>query len=169
VDERSGWTTYQDTRWGYSVRFRGSWHRAAEPVSPKLTDPREILSLATFPLRYRPTDCEAFGGAALHDMARDDVFLTVQERGYDRDSAWRDFPPRPRRFGPTEARPGEARCGDPPGTTVHWRNFTDAGRHFHTLVAIGPDAPASAREQAWHILDSLRLGPDRMPTWPTSG
>ena len=97
------------------------------------------------------------------------MFLTVQERGYDRDSGWLDFPWRPERFGPTDARPGEEGCGDLPGTTVHWRNITDAGRHFDTLVAIGPDAPASAREQAWHILDSLRLDHDRRPTWPASG
>lgn len=167
--QRSGWTTYQDAHWGYSVRFPDSWHRAVEPVSPKLTEPREILSMATFPPRYRPTDCEAFGGSARSQMGREDVFLTVQERGYDRDSDWPDFPPRPERFGPTDPRPAEDGCGDRPGTTVHWRNFTAAGRHFHTLVAIVPDAPLCAREQAWRILDSLRPDPDRRPTWPASG
>jgi hypothetical protein len=161
---------FQDARWGYSVRFPGTWYRAAKPVSPKLRDPREILALATFPLpRYRPTNCEAFGGSARTEMGRYDVFLTVLERGYDRDSEWLDFPPRPEHFGPTEPRPGEHGCGDPLGATVFWRRFSDAGRHFYTLVVIGADAPESAREQAWGILDSLRFDPDRRPTWPASG
>jgi hypothetical protein len=141
------------------------------PVS-RLADPREILALATFQLpRHRPTNCEAFGGSARSQMHREDVFLTVQERGYDRDSEWPDFPPRPERFyaaDPRPGEPGEYGCGDPPGTTVYRRNFSDAGRHFHTLVVIGPDAPASARTQAWAILDSLRFDPDGRPTWPAS-
>jgi hypothetical protein len=171
--EQSEGPVYRDARWGYSVRFPDSWYRAAQPVSPKLTEPREILALATFPLpRYRPTNCEAFGGSARSEMGRDDVFLTVLERGYERDSEWLDFPPRPEHFGPTDPRPGEPGehgCGDPPGATVYWRNFSDAGRRFHTLVVIGADAPASARNQAWGILDSLRFDSDRRPTWPASG
>jgi hypothetical protein len=161
-------TTYTDKRWGYSVAFPGTWHRAIEAVARELTEPREVLSLATFPLRYHPTDCEAFAGAARSDLGSHDAFLTVQERGYDPVSDWRDFPSRPEHFHPTSGEPAEARCGDPPGATVYWRNFTDAGRHFHTLVVIGPDAPGSVRSEAWRILDSLRLDPDRRPTWPAS-
>jgi hypothetical protein len=102
-------------------------------------------------------------------MARDDVFLTVQERGYDRHSEWPDFPPRPKHFGPTDPRPGEHGCGDHPCATVHWLNFSDAWRRFHALVVIGADASASARSQAWGILDSLRFDPNRRPAWPASG
>lgn len=69
------------------------------PVS-RLADPRELLALAAFPLpRHRPTNCEAFAGSARSQMSREDVILTVQERGYDdRDSEWPDFPPRPDQF-----------------------------------------------------------------------
>ena len=62
-----------------------------------------------------------------------------------------------------------AGCGEPAGTITHWRNFTDSGRHFHTLVRVGPDALPSAAEQAWRILDSLRLDPDARPDWPATG
>jgi hypothetical protein len=166
------WPTHQDARWGYSVRFPDSWYRAGQPVS-ELTDPREILALATFPLaRQQATNCEAFAGSARSEMRPNDVLLTIQERGYDHNSDWTDFPQRPGHFGPTDpssADPADPGCGDPPGTTVYWRNFSDAGRHFHTLVVIGPDAPASVRAQAWGILDSLRFDPDRVPTWASSG
>jgi hypothetical protein len=139
----------------------------------ELTDPREILALATFPLhRHVATNCEAFAGTARTQMHRGDVVLTVQERGYDRDSAWLDFPPRPEPFGPDDPQSGEAgdqACGDPPGTTVYWRNFSEAGRHFHTLVVAGPDAPDGVRAQAWRILDSLRFDPGRVPAWVSSG
>jgi hypothetical protein len=52
---------------------------------------------------------------------------------------------------------------------VHWRNFTDAGRHFHTLVRVGPGASPEAAAEAWRILDSLRLDPDYRPDWRASG
>lgn len=53
----SGWTTHHDQRWGYTVSFPNDWNQAPRPIS-RITEPREILSLATFPLRYRPTDCD---------------------------------------------------------------------------------------------------------------
>jgi hypothetical protein len=171
LDEQSGAPMYQDARLGYSVRLASAWHRAPLPVS-QLADPRELVALATFPLaRHLPTNCEAFAGSARSQMDREDVFLVVQERGYDRESEWLDFPPRPRSFSPEDpkpAEPGEHGCGDPPDSTVYWRNFSDAGRHFHTLVVMGPDAPPSARTQAWAILDSLRFDSDRRPNWPAS-
>lgn len=170
-DERSSWVTSQDARRGYSVRFPESWHRASEPISPKLTDPREILALATFPLRYRPTNCEAFGGAGRSDLGPDDVFLTVQERGYDRDSDWPDFPPRPERFGPTpeNMKAAEPACGDRADTDVRWFNFTAAGRYFHVLVVSGSAASRDVRRDAWRILNTLRLDPNVKPDWPASG
>jgi hypothetical protein len=169
-EPQAEWMTYRDTSWGYSVSFPSSWQRAREPVAPSLTEPREILSLATFPLRQQPSDCEAFGGAARSDLGARDVFLTVLERGYDHRSEWPDFPPRPEHFGPSrDAAASDHLCGDTPGTRTHWRNFSDQGRHFHTLVAIGPEATPQTREDAWLILDSLRLDPDRQPSWPASG
>jgi hypothetical protein len=108
------WTDYQSAKWGFEVRFPRSWRRGTEPVTPKLTEPREILSVATFPLRYRPTNCEAFAGSARGDLGPRDAFLTVHERGYDEASEWLDFPPRPERFRPTQdnAKDPEPDCGD---------------------------------------------------------
>jgi hypothetical protein len=135
----------------------------------RLSEPRELLSLATVPLRWHRTDCEAFAGAAGAGMGPGDVELTVWERGSDPNSEWLDFPSRPKRFGPVPAaEPAGRGCGEPPGTMIHWRNFSEFGRHLHTLVRIGPDASPQAANEAWQILDSLRLDRDFTPSWPAS-
>jgi hypothetical protein len=163
-----GWTAHTDADRGYRVSFPGWWRRATEPMS--ITEPRELVSLATVPLSWRHTDCEAFAGAAGISMSPDDVVVTVWERGYDHGSAWLDFPPRPQAFGPVpDAEPAGPGCGEPPGTMIHWRQFSDSGRHLHTLVRIGPDAAPRAAAEAWHILGSLWLDPDYQPSWPASG
>jgi hypothetical protein len=51
----------------------------------------------------------------------------------------------------------------------HWFGFTDAGRHFHVLVAFGPAASAATQTQAWQILDGLRVDPAVRPDWPSAG
>jgi hypothetical protein len=122
-----GWIDYTDAGQGYNLSFPESWHRAAERMS-RISEPREMLSLATVPLSWRRTDCEAFAGAAGISMGPRDVVLTVWERGYDRDSKWSDFPRRPPRFGPVaDAQPARAGCGEPAGTIIHWRNVAIPG------------------------------------------
>jgi hypothetical protein len=165
----TGWTTHEDPERGYSVRYPPSWHRATERMS-RIEDPRELLTVATTSLSWRATNCEAFAGAAGSGMAPEDVAVTVWERGHDRESEWRDFPPRPQQFGPVpDAGPADDGCGEPPGTIIHWRNFADGDRHLHTLVRIGPNAPSSAAADAWLILDALHLDPGFTPSWPASG
>ena len=171
-DERPApdWITYRSAEWGYTVSFPSSWQRAELPVT-RITDPREILSLGTFPLRYRATRCEAFAGGVREDLGPSGALLTILERGFDRSSEWLDFPPRPERFGPSpeNAKGSEPACGDRPGTDGRWLNFTDAGRHFHALVVFGPDAPSTVRREAWRILNSLRLDLNAKPDWPAGG
>jgi hypothetical protein len=163
------WTTHTDADRGYSISFPPSWHRATERMS-RISEPRELLSLATVALSWHKTDCEAFAGAAGRSMGPRDVVVTVWERGYDPGSDWLDFPPRPQSFGPVpDAEPAGPGCGEPSGTMIHWRNFSDSGRHLHTLVRIGPKAPPTAPAEAWQILESLRLDPNYKPSWPASG
>ena len=173
-DQRSGasgveWTLHRDLARGFSVGVPVTWHRATEAMS-RLADPREVVSLGTMTMSWRPTDCEAFAGAAGGSMSTRDVVITIWERGYDERAHWKDFPARPERFGPVaDAEPAGDGCGEPPGTLNHWRNFTDAGRHFHTLVRIGPEVPPGAVDEAWGILDSLRFDADYRPEWTSSG
>ena len=87
-----------DQTHGLAVELPPVWERASASLTPGLGDPREVLSVATFPLRYRPTGCAHVAGSALDDLGERDAFVTLQERGLDPDSGWRDFPPRPAHF-----------------------------------------------------------------------
>lgn len=133
-DSVTAWAARADPDRGCSISVPVSWQLANERMS-RISEPRELLSIGTTALRLQPTDCEAFAGAAGVSMGARDVAVTVRKRGYDRDSGWVDLPPRPARFGPVpDAEPASRGCGEPAGTMVHWRNFSDSGRHFHTLV-----------------------------------
>ena len=163
------WTVRSDPARGYSVEVPDRWQLATERMS-RISEPRELFSLGTGALEWRRTDCEAFAGAAGESMGPADVVVTVWERGYDSHSTWSDFPARPSAFGPVgDGEPANRGCGEPAGTRTHWRNFTDTGRHLHTLVRVGPDASAASRVDAWRVLDRLWLDPDYEPDWRASG
>jgi hypothetical protein len=97
----------------------------------------------------------------------------VLERGRDPASGWPDFPPRPAHFSFEPGMSSEfaaclrTRHGIP--LRDHWFRFTDAGRHFHVLVAIGAHAPPDAERDAYRMLDSLRFDPRVKPDWRSSG
>ena len=155
---------------GIAFELPPGWQRATVSLTPRLTDPREVLTVATFPLRYRRTGCAQFPSSALEDLGPRDALLTVQERGLDPSSTWPDFPPRPAQFGPSLGGPSEASaCAPGARFTDHWFAFADGDRHFHVLVAFGPAAPAAVKRQAWGILESLRIDPRVRPDWRSSG
>jgi hypothetical protein len=161
------WRTISDPRHGLNFELPSGWQRARVNLTPHLVDPREVLSVGTFPLRYRPGGpCAQFPVSALEDLGPRDAFITIQERG--RGSA-AGFPPRPRHFGPRLGGPSEA-PGCVPGKsfTDHWFTFADGGRHFHVLVVFGSAANGAVERQAWHILDSLEVDPRLKPTWRSS-
>lgn len=154
---------------GVAAELPPGWVRASGALMPHLLDPREVLSVATFRLQYRPTRCAHVAGSALEDLGARGAFVTLEERGVDPRSDWPDFPPRPARFGPELGGPSEAAACVPNAPfTDHWFRFTDGDRHFHVEVAFGPDAPAAVQRQAWQILDSLQIDPRVRPDWPSS-
>jgi hypothetical protein len=155
---------------GIALQLPPGWQRATVSLTPGLIDPREVLSVATFPLRYRPTRCDHVAGSALEDLGPTDGFVTLQERGLDPSSTWPDFPPRPEHFGPELGGPSEASACVPSARfTDHWFGFTDSDRHFHILVAFGPEVPVAVQREAWQILDSLKIDPRVRPDWRSSG
>jgi hypothetical protein len=157
-------------RHGLTVELPPGWHAATESLTPNLVDPREELSVATFPLHYRPTACAHVPGSALEDLGPGDAFVSLQERGLDPGATWGDFLDRPTHFGPELGGPSEAPGCTPSAHYVeHWFGFTDGGRHFHVRVAFGPRASAEVQREAWAILDGLRVDPSAMPDWRSSG
>ena len=155
---------------GLTAKLPQGWHAATESLTPHLTDPREELAVATFPLRYRPTGCAHVAGSALDDLGPGDAFVTLQERGLGVPDGEGDFPARPAHFGPELGGPSEASACVPRAHFAdHWFGFSDGGRHFHVMVAFGPQATADGQQQAWAILDRLRVDPGVMPDWRSSG
>ncbi|WP_028065745.1 hypothetical protein [Solirubrobacter soli] len=155
---------------GVSVELAAGWQAAPASLTPNLTDPREVLAVGTYPLRFRETACAHMPGSALEDLGPTDALVTVQERGVDPGSSWSDFPARPAHFGPELGAASEASaCA--PGTrfTDHWFRFSQGDRHFHVLVAFGPQASPAVQAQAWATLDRLRIDPAMTPDWRSSG
>jgi hypothetical protein len=168
-EAEGGPATYENPRRGFSVSFPAGWQRAEGGLS-SLIDPVETLVVATY--RPRPDD-HSCGPLAFAGFDADEALVILLERGLDPSSEWPDFPPRPRRF---EYEPGMTseftEClrttrGIP--LRDHWFRFTDAGRHFHVLVAIGADAPAETGREAYRILDSLWIDPAVRPDWRSAG
>jgi hypothetical protein len=155
---------------GLTVALPPGWQAARGSLTPHLADPREELAVATFPLRYRETACAHMPGSALEDLGPGDAFVTLEERGVDPGSAWAGFPARPAHFGPALGGRSEAsQCTPDAHFTDHWFTFSDAGRHFHVMVAFGPQASDDVQRQAWAILDGLRVDPSVVPDWTSSG
>jgi hypothetical protein len=156
------------TAHGLTVTLPPGWQAAPRSLTPHLRDPREVLAVGTFPLRYRRTDCAHMPASALEDLGDDDAFVTLMERG--RDSSPRGFPVRPARFGPRLGGPSEAaQCAPRARFSDHWFTFRDSGRHFHLLVAFGPKASNATRRRAWSILDGLRVDANARPDWASAG
>ncbi len=143
---------------GVTVVLPSGWQRAQESLTPALGDPREVLSVATFPLRHRERPCAHMPVSALEDLGPRDALVTLQERTMGARSP--QFEPRPDRFGPALGGPSEAsECSETARFRDHWFAFRDRGRTFHVLVAFGPQAPAEVQDQAWRALDGLVVDP----------
>jgi hypothetical protein len=155
---------------GLTAELPPGWQAARESLTPHLTDPREELAVGTYPLRYRQTECAHMPGSALEALGPGDAFVTLEERGLGIPDGEADFPARPARFGPELGGPSEAgACAPGAHFSDHWFGFSDGGRHFHVLVAFGPQASAQVQGQAWAILDGLRVDPGVTPDWQSSG
>jgi hypothetical protein len=158
---------------GLAVELPPGWQAASQNLTPDLGDPREVLAVGTYPLRYRDEaqSCAHIPISALADLGPRDAFVELQERGLDAGSAWTDFPARPARFGPQLG--GRSEAADcfrhDAGFTDHWFGFTDRGRHFHVRVAFGPQTSAAVRRQAWAVLDGLRVDGAQLPDWRSAG
>lgn len=142
----------------FTAALPAGWELASQSLTPRLTNPVEILSAGTVrDAAPRDGSCAHIPVGALERMGPKDVFVTVQERyGEPR------FPDRPAHFALT----GKVEYGDG-GTCApneqqleeYWFGFRDAGRGFHVLVVLGRDAPPERRQEALALLDSLRFEP----------
>jgi hypothetical protein len=149
-----------DVRHGYSVTLPGGWYRARRNLTPQLLEPREILSVATYPLRYqRRARCRIPGcpTPALNGFRATDILISIQERVHARPTT-EDVPIHlQRRQTGLGAGPGSCTRG-----RVAWyafEAFAEAGRSLYVLVVVGKRAPATERADMRRLLDSLHFSP----------
>lgn len=168
------WTVELDRDHGFSVELPAGWIRASGKLTPQITEPLEILTVATLPIADSDPHgvCEPGSRPALPAFTARDALVTLQEsgRGALRINAL-SHPPRPDRFRPENFPDGstftDCFVGDL-AVQDHWFGFADAGRAFHVLVIIGRAASIQIRDEAWSILDRLRFDPDVRPDWKAS-
>lgn len=168
------WTVEIDRDHGFSVELPSGWIRASGKITPQITDPLEILTVATLPIAGADPHgvCEPGSRPALAGFTEQDALVTLQESGRGALRINRlSHPPRPDRFRPESFPDGSTFTGcfvaDLP-VEDHWFGFADAGRAFHVLVIIGRAAPRHVRDEAWSILDRLRFDPRVRPDWKAS-
>lgn len=146
-----------DDRGGrFSIRFPAGWKRAAESLTPLLTDPREIVSVGTHDLRPGGERCAHLPVNALEDLGPTDAFLTVQERAQPHLA---DYPPRPIHFelGAPDERFDGVNCVRSASILQWWLPFRDGDRAFYALVVLGKSASEDTRRQMLQTLDSFRV------------
>jgi hypothetical protein len=147
-----------DERHGYSVALPAGWYRARRNLTPELMEPREILSVATYPLRYkRRARCRIPGcpTPALNGFGATDILMSVQERKRARTTTKDvaiDLGRRQVGLGG-----GSANCTQARVAWYAFEPFADAGRSLYLLVVVGKRAPATARADLKRVLSSLRF------------
>jgi hypothetical protein len=159
--------TLHDEDDAFTITYPSDWIVSDVPVNTWVSSPREILALATYPLRpggEAVTDGQV-PSHAMEDLGPSDAFIWVNDGGSVGDRP----PERPVPFGPaTVCGVGRDLCPDPEGRSLGiggvrawWIYFEDQGRLIYVFVAMGEDAfpdPALAAAP-WAILDSLVLEP----------
>ncbi len=150
-----------DGRHGYSVALPAGWYRAARNLTPNLVDPREILSVATYPLRYKArARCRIPGcpTPALNGFRATDILMSIQERTHAR-RATKDvaFDLERRQV----VRGGTGNCARGLVAWYAFDDFAEAGRSLYVLVVVGKHAPATARADLRRVLNSLRFTRER--------
>jgi hypothetical protein len=158
----AGTVSFRDPAVGVSGAYPAGWHQAR--ALTRLTDPREVVAIASFPLRDGSKAGECGPSHPIEDMPRDGAFVWLLEYRPPRGDPWAevqraDFPPKPTRFELRRSRlePGTS-CFAGPGSTA---TFSAADRPFQLLVTFG-SRPSDARlRDVEAVVDSLRF--DELP------
>jgi hypothetical protein len=93
-----GWSTYRSAKLGFAVSFPSGWRRANGSLTPTITDPREILTLARLRIAGVPPDnyCRPWDEPQLPEFSNRDALVTIQEGGRGSLSLnYKSYPPGP--------------------------------------------------------------------------
>jgi hypothetical protein len=157
---------YSDASRAVSAVVPDGWHRARTLTA--LAFPREVVTIASFPLR-RGGSCAPT--RALADLGPRDALVSVVEYRPQHGGVWSAarraaFPPRPRHLRLPRRAGAPLECFGRPGRILRFR---DADRPLQVVVVLGARASQARRHAVQRVLDGLRFGPlpataDRAPS-----
>jgi hypothetical protein len=160
-----GWSTYDDQADGLTISFPSSWALAAGNLTPNLINPRELVALGTYSLNTNSSSnlCPQFPTAAMDAMGSGDAFISILGAGASPNSQTNPFSARPAggfdaSSGVNLSRTDFLQClAHPLNGSGQWIAFSQAGRNFYVLAAIGTDASATLRSDVYMILNSIQV------------
>jgi hypothetical protein len=142
-----------DERHGFSLTLPAGWHKAGRNLTPQLVEPREILTVATYPLRYeRRARCQIAGcpTPALNGFRATDILVSIQER-MDAKPAREDVAIGLRR------QRTRGVCARDRVAGGAFESFSESGRSLYVFVVVGKRASPKARADLGRVLDSLHF------------
>ena len=158
--DRADDVAFADAEVGVSGRHPPGWHR--ERALTGFVEPREVLALASYPLRRGAKAGECAPDTARADIPADGAFVWLLE--YRSGVPIDRFPERPRPFRLDRERlDDQVSCFPGPGSS--W-SFQAAGRRFQLLVAFGGRPSESLLREVEAILNALELEEVPMPPPP---
>ena len=175
--QEDGFVRFGDPAVGVAGRYPSGWYR--ERALTRQSDPREVLALATYPLRGGAEAGECAPDTARADMPPDGAFIWLLEYRPFGGDAWprllrERFPPKPERFeiGRRDLAPANEHldCFSSPGYSA---TFRSADRPFDLLVAFGAQPSDERLAEVNGILNSLQFEslppppPDPYADWPS--
>ena len=160
-----GWSTYEDQADGLTISFPSDWTMAAGNLTPSLINPRELVALGTYSLNTNTSSslCPQFPAAALNAMRSSDAFISILGSEPFANSQTNLFPARPAggfdgSSGVNLSKTDFPQClSHPLNGNGQWIAFSQAGRNFYVLAAIGTSASATLRSDVYTILNSIQV------------
>jgi hypothetical protein len=167
-----GLARFHDPATGIAGRYPDRWHRARALTNQVV--PREVLTLATYPLRGGAKAGECAPDTARADMPPGGAFIWLLEYRPTRGDVWMDlprerFPPRTSGFQIPRDGLAPVSCFDGPGYST---TFRAADRPFQLLVAFGGEPSEDRLDEVEAIVDGLEFDPlppppsDPYAGWP---
>ncbi|MDJ0663741.1 MAG: hypothetical protein QNJ75_04220 [Acidimicrobiia bacterium] len=147
------WARHVDEEIGLTLSYPEDWYLAPETLTPVLGFPM-VAAVSTFEAPTGGDRCAQFATGALDAVGPEDVLMTIHELpvGYA-------LRPRPDSFrSETGVWSGdleecmEGRLGDLRGGQFR---YSDSGRAFDVILAMGADVPAEDEDTAWAMLNSF--------------
>lgn len=149
--ERAGDVAFADPEVGVSGRHPAGWYRAR--ALTQFAEPREVLALASYPLRGGAEAGECAPDTARNDMPEGGAFIWLLE--YREELPRSRFPERPDAFRlPRDELVEHISCFPGPGYTT---TFRAADRRFQLLVAFGGRPNDERLREVEEVLDSLEF------------